>query len=272
MDVDGVGVIAIPFLTSATGEGVLTYPVGRATHASLSVEKEGYGSHHTSVQLEAGTTNRVEVELKPPMRLTGVVRDGAGAALAGVELALWPDWQANSKGTTTDADGHFVLTWNPRNLNGPNNEICLIARDFRRNLAVAQTVDEDTTNLDLRLEMGLSVAGRATDAKGKPLANAEAQIMFWSDRTGGSLGKAMPADSQGRFEIKALPPGRRYGVNVTAKGYGRVSSNLAQDAEDRHIELQPCVLALADQRIAGVVLDADDKPVANASVNGYGEG
>jgi Carboxypeptidase regulatory-like domain len=272
MDVDGVGMITVPFLTSATGEGVLTYPVGRATHASVSVEKEGYGSHHTSVQLEAGTTNRVEVQLEAPLKLSGVVRDGAGAALSGVELALWPEWQANAKGSTSDADGHFVLAWNPRNLNGPNNEICLLARDFKRNLALAQTVDEDTTNLDLRLEPGLKVSGRATDAKGKPLAKAEAQIMFWSERMGGSLGAAIPVDSEGRFEIKALPVGRRYSVNVTAKGYGRVSNHLPEDTEDRHIELQPCVLALADQRIAGVVLDADEKPVANANVYVYGEG
>jgi uncharacterized GH25 family protein len=272
MDVDGVGVIAVPFLTSATGEGVLTYPVGRATHASLSVEKEGYGSHHTSAQLEAGTTNRVEIELKPPMRLTGVVRDGAGAALAGVELALWPDWQANSKGTTTDADGRFTLTWNPRSMNNPNFEVCLIARDFKRGLALAQTLDEDSTNLDLRLEPGLTAAGRATDAKGNALAKAEAQIMFWSERMGGSLGNVIPVDAEGRFEIKALPVGRRYGVTVSAKGYGRVTRNITQQAEGRRVELEACQLALADQHIAGVVLDANEKPVANANVYGYGEG
>jgi protocatechuate 3,4-dioxygenase beta subunit len=272
MVVDEVGMIAIPFLTSATGEWVMPYPVGRATHVWVSVEKEGYGSQNASVELEGSPTNRIEVELKPPMKLTGVVRDRAGAALAGVELALWPEWQANSKGTTADTNGHFVLAWNPRDLNRPDFELCLIARDFKRNLALAQTIDEDTTNLDLRLEPGLTVAGRATDAKGKPLAKAEAQIMFWSERMGGSLGKAIPADTDGRFEIKALPAGRRYGVNVSAKGFGRVTRNVTQEAEGRRIELEACELALADQHIAGVVLDADDQPVANVNIFGYGEG
>ena len=36
-------------------------------------------------------------------------RFSAGAALSGVELALWPEWQANAKGSTSDADGHFVV-------------------------------------------------------------------------------------------------------------------------------------------------------------------
>ena len=272
MQVDGIGMIAVPFLTSTTGEGVLRYPVDHASRGWVSVEKEGYGSHSTSVELEPGETNRIEVELKAPLKLTGVAKDGSGAALAGVELTLWPEWQANSKGTTTDADGRFVLAWNPRNMNGPNNEMCLIARDYKRNLALAQTVDEDTTNLDFRLEPALTVSGRATSAKGKPLAKAEAELTFWSERMGGSLGKATPVDADGRFEIKTLPVGRRYSVNVTAKGYGRVTRNVAQDAASGHIDLEASELALADRRIAGVVLDADDQPVANVNVYGYGEG
>ena len=96
--------------------------------------------------------------------------------------------------------------------------------------------------------------------------------MFWTERMGASHGQADPGDAEGRFEIKALPPGRRYGVNVSAKGYGRVTRDVAQEAEGRRIELEPCELALADQRIAGVVLDSDDKPVANANIFGYGEG
>jgi uncharacterized GH25 family protein len=270
--VDEVGMIAIPFLTSATGEGVMPYPVGRATRFWASVEKEGYGAQNASAELDAGPTNRIEVELKPPLKLIGMARDGAGAALAGVELAVWPGWQANSKGATTDANGHFVLAWNPQNPGRPDYELCLIARDFKRNLALAQTMDEDNTNLDLRLEPGLTIAGRATDAKGKPLAKAEADLIFWSERMGGSLGKAIPVDAEGRFEIKALPVGRRYAVNVSAKGYGRVTRNVPQEVEDRRIELEPCELALADQRIGGVVLDADDQPVANANIHGYGEG
>src|ERR1039457_5282926 len=90
--------------------------------------------------------------------------------------------------------------------------------------------------------------------------------MFWTEHMGASLGKAMRGDAEGRFEIKALPRGRHYGVNVSAKGYGRVTRDVSQEAEGQRIELEPCELALADQRIAGVVLDSDDKPVANANI------
>ena len=49
-------------------------------------------------------------------------------------------------------------------------------------------------------------------------------------------------------------------------------ATLSRRPKGRRIELEPCELALADQHIAGVVLDADDKPVADANIYGYGEG
>jgi len=272
MTVDEVTVIAIPLLTSATGEAVIRYPVERAVRVSVSVEKEGFSSQRESVELESSPTNLLEVQLTSPPKLTGVVRDSAGAPLAGVDLVLWPEWRADSKGATTEANGHFVVTWSPQNQNDPNYELFLVARDLKRNLALAQAVDEETTNLDLRLEPGLTLAGRATDASGKPLTNAEAQVMFWTERIGAPLGKALQADAEGRFEIKALPPGRRYVVSVLAKGYGQASSTVTPEGDSRRIELEPCELPLADQRIAGVVLDSDDKPVANANIFGYGVG
>jgi len=222
---------------------------------------------------EATTTaDQSDGELNSRPKLTGVVRDGSGAPLAGVELVVWPSWGGASKGGITDTNGHFVMTWNQPDRSGFYYEPLLIARDLKKNLAFAQSLDEATTNLELRLEPGLTVTGRARDAKGKPLANAKAEIMWWTEHMGGTVGKTVPADSEGRFEINALPPGRHYGVIVSAEGYGQVTHDVAQDAQGRRIELEPYVLPLADQRIAGEVLDGDDKPVADANVFGYGDG
>jgi hypothetical protein len=272
MQVDEVSVIAIPVVTSATGEGVVRYPVGRASSVSVSVEKEGLGLQRAAIELESNPTNRLEVEMTSPPKVTGVVRDGAGAPLRGVELVLWPNWGGSSKGATTDTNGHYVLTWNPQNQNRPDNELFLVARDLKRSLALAQSIDEDTTNLDFCLEPALTVAGRAVAANGKTLTNAEAEVMFWTEHMGSSFGKPTRVGADGRFEINALPTGRRYGVAVLAKGYGRVSRNVIQEAEGRRVELDPFELALADQRIAGVVLNSDDKPVAGARLFGSGEG
>jgi hypothetical protein len=79
-------------------------------------------------------------------------------------------------------------------------------------------------------------------------------------------------DAQGRFEISALPPGRKYSLDATAKGYGSANESIQEDAETNRIELEPCVLNVADHKLAGEVVDADEKPVARANVSMYGQG
>jgi hypothetical protein len=96
MRVDQVFVIAIPVLTSAAGDAVIRYPVERASSISVSVEKEGFATGRASTRLESSPTNSLEVELAPPLRLTGVARDSTGAPLPGVTLALWPQWRASA--------------------------------------------------------------------------------------------------------------------------------------------------------------------------------
>jgi protocatechuate 3,4-dioxygenase beta subunit len=228
-------------------------------------------SSHTASSPSGEVKNAEPQILDSSLKLTGVARDSTGAPLAGVELALWP-WRGLSKGATTDSSGHFVLTWNPQNQNNTEYDLLLIARDLKRNLALAQIIDEQTTNLDLRLEPGLAVTGRAVGPNGKVLTNAEAEVMFWTERMGASMGKPVRADAEGRFEINALPPNRHFGVNVSAKGYGRVTRDVPQEAEARRIQLEPCELALTDQPIAGVVLGSDEQPVADANIFGYGDG
>ena len=272
LNVDEVNVIAIPVLTSASGDALVRYPSGRTTFASVSVGKEGLATKQAASGLDPGTTNYLQVELTMPSRLTGVVRDAAGTALEGVDVSLWPDWRANAKPVKSDKEGHFSLPWSPQMGGGPNSELVLVARDLKRNFAFAQTVDEESSNLDFQLEPGLTITGRGTGPSGKVLTNIEAELMFWTEHMGTTFGKPFPAAADGSFEIKALPPGRHYGVSVFAKGYGRVTRNVQKDTEGPRVELEPCELTLADQRIAGVVVDEDNKPVANVNVSGFGEG
>ena len=86
MNMDEVSVIAIPFLTCANGEGVFRYPVEHATSVSVSVEKEGYGSHRASVALEASPTNRSGggAEVATEAHRRGAGRSGRGAGGGGV--------------------------------------------------------------------------------------------------------------------------------------------------------------------------------------------
>jgi len=140
-----------------------------------------------------------------------------------------------------------------------------------RNLAAAFDLEEGATNASVRLEPALTIVGQIKDSNGKGISNAQAQVLFHSERMASSLGSPTRADAEGRFEIKALPPGREYSINTSAKGFGQDHRNVpASDTATNRMELEPFQLELADQRIAGVVLDDNDKPVASASIFSQG--
>jgi hypothetical protein len=127
--------------------------------------------------------------------------------------------------------------------------------------------------LDLQLQPGLKVVARVEDVNGKPLTNATGYVLLWSGNMGMQFGDPFKADAQGRIEITALPPDRRYGIYAAAKGYGLVNQQVERDdAETNRVELAPFVLKVADHQLAGVVVDADEKPVAFAQVYLNGEG
>jgi protocatechuate 3,4-dioxygenase beta subunit len=262
--------------SEATSQGARTSDQGVARlrsvpgDYSLLVSKEGQRGDRSRVTVEGNETNRLTVTLGAAIRLTGTVVDPDGKPAPKAAVTFFPAQRAVKQ---TDAEGRFTLTPDPNQFVGISDyQRVVIARDLTRNLAAALDVEEETTNVILRLEPALTLVGRVTDINGKAVTNAEAQVLFWTERMGSSLGSPVRVDDDGRFEIKGLPLGRRYGVNVSAKGFGRGSRSVeTSETETRRVELDPFELALADQRIAGVVVDADDKPVAGAYVNSYGE-
>jgi protocatechuate 3,4-dioxygenase beta subunit len=176
----------------------------------------------------------------------------------------------------TDAGGKFDLEWNQRQFGQNNTTSCVLVRDVEHNLAVAQDIDidENTGLLELKLAPGLTLAGRA-ECDGKPVTNPTASVIFWTGRSGMWLtGLSRGTNTPGCFEIPAMPPGRKYGVVVSAPGYGQKSINdVAASADAGRMELDPVELKLANLKLAGQVLDADDKPVSSVNVwlNGDGQ-
>jgi protocatechuate 3,4-dioxygenase beta subunit len=239
-------------------------------------------SGQASATVEAGKTNRVEIEMAemspgqigsmPAIKISGVVHLPDGQPAAGASVQLVGGNGPRGDILQTDANGKFEVEWNPRQFGGQNDSTaCILVRDAEHNLAVAQDPDEDTTNLDLKLAPGLTLVGRA-ESDGKPLTNATAQLVFWTGRSGMWLQGLARTNTPGQYEIPALPPGRKYGVIVSAPGYGQKQNhNLEIFTEAGRQELDTVELKLANLELAGQVLDADDKPVARCNVNLYGE-
>jgi protocatechuate 3,4-dioxygenase beta subunit len=256
--------------SGTNGLALLRLPAGEY---KVSVFKDNSRSEGTDAGVETGHTNHIEIELNPQPRITGVVRDRSGAPVPGMELSLFPNWGQSSSGATTDAKGRYEMLWNPQRIGPTGSGFCLLARDVARNLAAAQDVDEGTTTLDFQLAPGLVVVGRVEDVNGKPLSNATVRLYLWSGNSGSQFeDKPIKTDAQGHYEITALPAGRKYSMDATAKGYGSANQNIQEDAETNRIELAPCVLRVADRQLAGEVVDADDKPAVRANVFMYGQG
>jgi len=204
-----------------------------------------------------------------PRKVNGFVLDAEGKPAPKVMVSLFPDYTHNQK--KSDEAGRFTLTFNPSQFGGGNSLPWVIARDVDRHLAATLELDEDATNAQMHLEPGLTLAGRVTDPDGKPITNAEAALTFWTERMGSSFGAPSKADVQGRFEIGSLPRSHHYGVTVSAKGFGQDSKDIkADDTATDRVELETIQLIPANLRIAGVVLNANDKPVAGANVNTMG--
>jgi protocatechuate 3,4-dioxygenase beta subunit len=240
----------------------------------ISASRPSTASSQTTTTVEAGVTNRVEIEIAGPNLISGIVRAPDGRPAPGLSVRIVGVYSSSAGEVKTDAGGRFAMEWSQRQIGQSDSTPCILVRDAERNLAAAQDLDEDTANLDLKLAPGLTLVGRA-ECDGKPVTNATAALVFWTGRSGmwlqGMTRTNTPAP--GQFEIPALPPGRRYGVIISAPGYGQIQNhNLNISADPGRQELDPVELKPANLKLAGQVLDVDDKPVADCYVYLSGEG
>lgn len=255
--------------SGADGIALFRLPAGSY---QVSASRQTARAQNVSATVENGKTNRMEMELAAPLRLQGIVRRPDGQPAPGVEVRVVGSYGGSPGVTKTDSDGRFELPFNLQ-LGSLERSYCLLARDPERNLAIAEDVDEETGPLDVKLAEGITLAGRA-ECDGAPVTNATAALIFWTGRSGMHLtGLAVGTNTPGHFEIPALPPGRRYGVYVSAPGFGQkgVYTIEYEDGQKR-VEMEPTELKPANLKLAGQVLDPNDKPVASASIHLSGDG
>jgi 5-hydroxyisourate hydrolase-like protein (transthyretin family) len=216
-------------------------------------------------------------------------------------------WQTSrSIGTaSSDADGRYSIQWQaPTARVGPAQiKSVLIVRDPVRNFVATRELDETNTRLDLRLREGLSLFGLVQDPGGKPLAGVEVRLVMPVNNWESALDRTL-TDAQGAFNFKGLPQGEDCSLYVnmpasTARvggftiagsaiiartnpapssgvgtgGYGVARATLAaKDTRTDHYAFPAFVLRKADRKVAGHVLDADNKPMAGAMLSLSGEG
>jgi protocatechuate 3,4-dioxygenase beta subunit len=257
-------------VTDANGQFTFNSACPGPVHLWASVPA---GNAHANTTAEGGDTN-VVIQLgssgryisSSAFRLDGVVTKPDGSPAPKIAIQAFPgNWNEVKK---SDADGRFNL----RLQSGMSESgFIVVARDVERNLAAAASVESGETNVTLKLEKGITVIGHVADPDGRVLTDAEVQIILWNGNTGHWIGQPVKAKPDGTFEVSALPTGQRYQFDAFAKGYGRDSRTVELESGSEKVELDTYQLSVADQAVAGVVVDDNEKPVARAHVNIYGD-
>jgi protocatechuate 3,4-dioxygenase beta subunit len=283
--------------TSVTDDNGISFVRTQTGTNWFSASKQDWSPQQTKAGIESGQTNHVRIEMIPPPRITGIVRDPNGAPAPGARVSFHPGRYPNAplySETNTDENGRYemVILQESRGFgfwSGPINPISFVmAQDLKRNLATIQElgntnsdffsakIEPISTNLDLVLQPGITITGLVKDTDGSPVTNATVDISMLSNRFISRLWpRPAKVDGQGVFTLPALPQGREYDFwqGIMAKGYGTAGGFLKpEDSKTNHYEFPAFVLKRADRQLAGQVLGRDGKPVVGARVNISGQG
>lgn len=259
--------------TGTNGVALFRLPPGQF---NVFVNQPDRSTAQTDAAVTEGQTNQVTIELGESFKVSGMVRNPAGAPVAGASVGVFPDygWGGGRGGVTTDANGRYALSWQLPAWAGMRNQtLYLVVRQVDQNLAAMQELNETTTNLDLTLTPAMSVSGQVQDARGNAITNVMAYITLHQENSSfGITRQSVRADGQGRIQARALPAGERYGWNVSAPGYGSGHQEMgAADPKAAHYDFPPLILKLADRKLAGRVWGADGQPAAGVQVWMNGE-
>ena len=196
---------------------------------------------------------------QPSLRkISGLVTDPSGAPVAGAEVNLQPQ---SATTLLTDAQGKFEMVsrfsvTGPPAGNAPSLHYTVMARHPARNLVVVQPFDSATTNLNLQLKPGVTIAVKVQDTAGIPITNASVNVSLVTQTGGSGLRATAKADAKGVIEVGALLPGEHYRLVLVANGYG--STNLDAEADQTagaRFDFPVVSFPKADRQLAGVVVD-----------------
>src|ERR1039457_6211842 len=221
---------------------------------------------------------------EPAPTLMGTVSDSSGSAVPSADLVVAQVIKSRtvgvrgpSKVSKSDAQGKYVITWQSLDLGPWHTPISggywLIGRDLAHGFAAAVKFDwnvrGDVTMVDLHLRRGFTLSGSVQDSKGAALKTAMVQLQILPEDGSRSTSPDWdtPTDDRENFSFTALPPGYDYHLSVMTPGYDRTNMSVsAAQTQTARLTLPTIKLKSADQRLEGVVLDVDSKPIAKAQV------
>ncbi len=259
--------------STSDANGIAGIRLNPGQYRIVQVYKEGYSRDRSqeTVSVEDGMTAHIKCQLRGQPKITGVVRDEAGNPVEGVKLRVCP---MGRDGAASDAEGKYEVSWDMGGWpsSGEIPEMYLVARCEERNLAAAVEIGEDTKTKNIQLKPGVTLVGKVVDPNNQGIPDARLAIMLRASSWGSTLGNNIAKiDAEGNFEVKAVPAGHKYSIEAGADGYGvkRIDVD-TENAINNRLETETLLLPIANLSVSGIVVDVNDKPVANARIYCYG--
>jgi uncharacterized GH25 family protein len=253
-------------------DGIARIRLTPGEYQMVQVYKQGYSRdrRQETITIEDGKTEHIEYELTGQPKITGVVRDEKGKPVKGAKLKVLPGGREDA---TSDADGKFEAVYDPANWPRESTTFFLVCRYEEGNLAAAVQLEEDAKELDITLKPGVTFTGKVVDPDGKGMINARVFVTLRGPRWSSTIESNIETDAEGNFEVKAIPPEQKYIITANAEGYGRnrIEEIGTEDAVNNQLSVGELKLPLANLSVSGVVVDDEDKPVADARISCYGD-
>jgi len=206
-------------------------------------------------------------------KIIGVVRDSKDKPVAGVEVR-----RLHGPGPVkTNAQGEYELVWDPKRNRPLVDTYYIIGRHWQRNLSVVAEVSEfeqGTERVDLNLKPGVTFKGKIVDPAGRGIDQARISILLSTPTQGSGLYNTA-TDYQGLFEFRGMPTGHEYSFATLAPRHGTkwvYDIYTGHNYVNKDYNLEPITLAIADQSVSGVVVDANDRPISGAFLWTDGKG
>lgn len=248
---------------------VLLMP-GRYEVRQALCEGHTYEGQPEAVTITAETTQQVVMSLTP--NIHGIVRGPEGAPVAGARIRIVG---AGREEVTSDERGRYEIAWDRRCQFRAAAVFCLVARQEEQNLAARLDISRDASLLDINLQRGAVLTGRVVDPDGKEIGGAWVAVTLdvpnWGDTP--LCEEQTRADSDGRFEVRGVPPAGQYTLHAHADTYGSkdVVTSTPTSA-GRPLDVGALTLGPASLAVSGRVLDLAGNPVAHALIYGWGDG
>lgn len=220
-----------------------------------------------NLRLTPGETTRADFSLEAGTTVSGVVTDAAsGLPIEGAEVGEgWTFFRS----VLTGADGRYVL----RGIGDNRGEIHARAKGHGRKSMKLPRPMPDKLDFAFALERGRSVRGRVVIAGGAPVANAYVAAVS-STMVGPSQEIDWPSirtDTDGRFEIGEARRDIPHAIFIRKEGFASCTLDLPPTEKDSEVVDVGDLVLDESASLAGVVVDATERPLADVSIRLVGE-